>query len=113
MTIVLRLLHIICGVLWVGGVGVLVMFIMPAISATGPIGGQFMQHVAKNTKISVFFPMLGVLTVLSGLGLFWHNQSVSSGTFASSRPGMAYSLGAASAILALIIGGIAAGRGTG
>ena len=57
----------------------------PAIGATGSVGGQFMQHVAKNTKISVFMPALGGLTVLSGIGLFWNDQAASSGTFAGWR----------------------------
>jgi hypothetical protein len=99
-TILFRLIHIICGVMWVGGIGVIAMFVMPSVAATGPAGGQFMQHVVKNTRLTTYLPALGVVTVLSGFGLFWRNTSISSGAFASSRPGMTYSLGAVFAIAA-------------
>src|SRR5947208_2025225 len=109
MTIVLRLLHIIFGVLWVGGIGMLMMFIMPAVGATGAVGGQFMQHLITNSKIPVYLPVLGIITVLSGFALYWNDASMSGGSFASSRAGMTYGLGGAAATLALIIGGIMTG----
>jgi hypothetical protein len=109
MTIVLRLLHIICGVLWVGAVGMMVMFIMPAVGRTGATGGQFMQHLVKHTKFTVYMPILGVITVLAGFGLYYHDMRVSDGTFARSTMGMTYGLGAVSAILALVVGGAVSG----
>jgi hypothetical protein len=109
MTIVLRLLHIIMGVLWVGGIGLLVMFIMPAVGRTGPTGGQFMQHLIRNTKMTAYLPTLGVVTVLSGFGLFWRDMRMSDGAFAASRSGMTYSIGGLAAVITLFVGGIMTG----
>jgi hypothetical protein len=109
MTIALRLLHIICGVLWVGAVGMMVMFIMPAAGRTGAAGGQFMQHLVNKSKVTVYMPMLGLLTVLAGFGLYYQNIRASSGAFARSTMGMTYGFGAATAILALIVGGALTG----
>lgn len=113
MTMVLRLLHIICGVLWVGGAGVMVMFILPAVGATGPAGGQFMQHVVTKTKLTVYLPILGVITVLAGFGLYYHDMSISGGGFGSSRSGMVYGIGGALALVALILGGAMTGSAAG
>jgi hypothetical protein len=109
MTIALRLLHIIAGVLWVGALGLMVMFIMPAVGRTGAAGGQFMQHMVKNTKLTTYMPMLGLVTVLAGAGLYYHNIRLSNGEFARSTMGMVYGIGAVAAILGLIIGGAMTG----
>ena len=37
-----RLLHIFAGVLWVGGVVLIALFVQPTVRAIGPAGGQFM-----------------------------------------------------------------------
>ena len=45
MTIALRLLHIVCGVLWVGALGLMVMFIMLALLAERGIPFLFTSGV--------------------------------------------------------------------
>lgn len=110
VTIVMRLIHIVLGALWVGGVGLLVMFIMPAVARTGPVGGQFMQHMVRNTKVTVYLPILGMFNVLSGLVLIWRDSSASGGTFMKTASGMTYSVGALAAIIALIFGSVMSGR---
>jgi hypothetical protein len=112
-TILFRLLHIVFGVLWVGGLGLLVMFILPAVGALGPVGGQFMQHIIKNTKLTTFMPAIGGVTVVSGFWLYWHDMSVSGGTFGASRQGMTLGLGGLLGTVALIVGGIMTGGSAG
>jgi hypothetical protein len=109
MTIVLRLLHIICGVLWVGALGLLVMFIMPAVGRSGPAGGQFMQYLMSKTKVTTFMPILALVTVLAGIGLFVIDSRGSNGTFARSAMGMTYSIGGLAAVIGFITGGIMTG----
>jgi hypothetical protein len=113
LVIVLRLFHVINAVLWFGGLTLLVMFIVPAIDASGPIGQQFMQQLMRHTKVAVYMPVVGLLTVLSGAGLFWRNSSISAGAFASSVPGMTYGTGGLAAIVALVLGIIMIGRSAG
>ena len=45
--IVLRLIHIVTGVFWVGGSFLLLSYIVPAADAAGPAGGQFMQRLMQ------------------------------------------------------------------
>lgn len=113
LVIVLRLFHVISAVLWFGGLTMLVMFIVPAIDASGPIGQQFMQQLMRHTKVAVYMPVVGLLTVLSGLSLYWRNSSISAGAFASSIPGMTYGTGGLAGIIGLIVGIIMIGRSVG
>jgi hypothetical protein len=113
LVIVLRLAHVISAILWFGGLTMLVMFIVPTIDASGPVGQQFMQQLMRHTKVALYMPVLGLLTVLSGLSLYWRNASISAGAFGSSVPGMTYGTGGLAGIIALIVGIIMIGRQAG
>jgi hypothetical protein len=113
LVIVLRLFHVINALLWFGGLTMLVMFIVPAINTSGPIGQQFMQQLMRHTKVAVYMPVVGLLTVLSGMGLYWRNTSISAGAFGSSIPGMTYGTGGLAGIIALIVGIVMIGRPAG
>ena len=112
MTIVLRLLHIIGGLLWVGGLG-FVMFLIPAVRKTGPAGGQFMQHLVSKTTFPIYMPIVGLVTTLAGFALYWRDMTVSNGSFGASRMGMTYGIGGAAALVALIVGGVMTGGSAG
>jgi len=107
-----RLLHIFAGVLWVGGVVFIALFLQPTVRAIGPAGGQFMGHLLTKTRIAAYFPAVAGLNVLAGLFLFWRNTA-SGGNWASTRSGMTISIGALAAIIAFLIGGVMIGRSMG
>src|SRR5689334_22989420 len=107
-----RLLHIFFGVLWVGGVVMIALFIQPTVAAIGPAGGQFMGHLLTKTRIAAYFPAVAGLNVLAGLFLFWRNTA-SGGNWAATRQGMTISIGALAAIIAFLIGGAMIGRSMG
>jgi uncharacterized membrane protein len=107
-----RLLHIFAGVLWVGGVVMIALFVQPTVRAIGPAGGQFMGHLITKTRIAAYFPAVAGLNVLAGLFLFWRNAT-SGGHWAGTRAGMTYSIGALAAIIAFLIGGVMIGRSMG
>jgi hypothetical protein len=113
LMILFRFVHVVSGILWVGGVLTATMFILPAIRATGPAGGSVMRHLLLNTKFGGYFPSLGGLTVLSGLWMFWHDGNASNGAFYSSNQGITLSIGALGGIIALIVGGAVVGRSFG
>lgn len=113
LVILLRLVHVISAVLWFGGLTMLVFFVVPAIDASGQIGQQYMQQLMRHTKVALYMPVVGMLTVLAGLSLYWRNTSISAGSFASSVPGKAYGVGGLCGILGLIIGIVMIGRPVG
>lgn len=74
----LRLIHIVCGVLWVG-FGVFVALILtPALEELGSDGAKVMPALARR-GIMTMLPLLALLTLLSG---FWLYGIVSGGFFA-------------------------------
>ena len=104
MLLILRLVHILSGAFWAGTAIFTAAFLIPTIRALGPQGGPVMRHIAQVRKLPIYFMVAGILTVLSGIGLY----SISSGGFSNSwmrsGPGITFGIGAALAILAMLVG---------
>ena len=104
MLFILRLIHILAGVFWAGAAIFTAAFLIPTIRAVGPAGGPVMQHLAQVRKLPVFILSAGVLTVISGIGLY----SISSGGFANSwmrsGAGVTFGIGGVLALVALSLG---------
>jgi uncharacterized membrane protein len=113
MMIVLRLIHIVGGVFWVGGMLQTAAFLFPAVRATGAQGGRVMQELIQRRRLPIYMSSAAGLTILSGFVMYGRNAAATNGAWASTRPGIAYGLGGLAAILALAIGaavGASAGR---
>jgi hypothetical protein len=102
--ILLRVVHIGLGVFWAGGVFVTALFLIPTVGAIGPAGVQFMRHLVQVRKYSAIVAASGIITILAGLALYMRMMALTDGTFARGHTGMAYGVGGAFAILALIPG---------
>lgn len=101
--LIARLIHVVGGILWVGAMFFLVVFLGPALEDVGPDAGKVMGALMKR-KLMVFTPVVAILTVLAGLYLYWRVSDGFNSAYMGSRAGMTYGLGAAAAILAFIIG---------
>jgi uncharacterized membrane protein len=104
MMIALRILHILLGVFWAGGAFFSAMFLLPSVRAAGPAGGPVMKQLMEVRKFPIYAMVFGLITVITGLWMYFHDNSISNGSFARSHAGMAYGLGAVTAILTLIVG---------
>ena len=111
-TLLFRLLHIFAGVLWVGGVVLIALFVQPTVQAIGPAGGQFMGYLLTKTRVAAYFPAVAGLNVLAGLFLFWRNTN-GGGHWAGTRQGMTIGIGALAATIAFLVGGVMIGRSMG
>lgn len=69
--IILRLLHITCGVFWGGAAIYLAVFVAPAVKALGPEGGKFMQQLARTNKLPIVMNITSTITILAGVLLIW------------------------------------------
>jgi uncharacterized membrane protein len=67
----MRLIHIFSGVFWAGGTFFMVSVIAPTVQLAGPDGAKFMQQLAARGRMSSRFGIASILTVLSGLLLYW------------------------------------------
>jgi uncharacterized membrane protein len=100
--IVLRIVHILGGIFWLGSGMFTTFFLGPALSTLGPSAGQVMGALQAR-KMFVTLPIVASLTILAGLRLMW----LTSGGFASeyfeSTRGMTFSASGGLAILSFLI----------
>lgn len=106
--IVLRLVHILAGVFWVGATLLVAGFLFPTLRSVGPEGGRFMQQLMQRRRLPVYLAASTALTLLSGLVMYGRIVAATNGAWASSRPGLVFGLGGLTAILAAILGGVVA-----
>jgi uncharacterized membrane protein len=110
VTIILRLIHILAGIFWVGSAFLMAGFLVPAVQQTGREGGRFIQHLMLQRKLPIFLGIAMLLTILSGLTMYARMAAATQGSWAGSGPGMAYGLGGLAAILGAIVGSLYSGR---
>jgi hypothetical protein len=109
ITLLLRLVHILAGIFWVGAIFLIAGFLLPTLRATGREGGRFIQHLMQQRKLPVYLAVAGLLTVLSGFTLYARMVSATHGAWAGTAPGMAYGLGGLSAIIGALVGTLVSG----
>src|SRR5580765_2802503 len=102
--LVLRVVHVLGGILWAGGAIVMSAFILPSVRATQPGSGGFMQHLAGPAGFPKIMSIAGLLTVLAGIGMFVTVSGHFDPIWMRSRHGIALSIGAGIAILAMLEG---------
>ena len=102
--IIARVLHIGAGVFWAGSLLFISRFLNPAVAESGPAGGQVMQAIGKR-GITAAIPASAIITILAGIYLFYRVSAGFDNVYMSSGPGITYSIGGTSAIIALLIGG--------
>jgi hypothetical protein len=102
--LILRAIHILGGVVWAGGAIVAFGFIIPSAKATQPGSNGFMQHFTGPGGFPRMMGIVGIVTVLAGLGMYVTVSGHFDSTWMRSRHGMVLSAGAVIAILALLEG---------
>lgn len=104
ITLLLRLIHILAGVFWVGAMFIMAGFLIPTVQATGEAGGRFMQHLMLRRRLPIFLGTAMGLTVLSGFTMYGRLVAATNGAWAGTRPGIAYGIGSLAAVLAAVLG---------
>jgi uncharacterized membrane protein len=101
--LVLRLLHVVGGIFWVGATLLQGLFLFPALMESGPAAGAVMAGLQKRKLMSIL-PVVAILTILSGARLMMIGSASSGGAYFQSNMGRTLTLGAAAGIIALAIG---------
>lgn len=101
---VLRLLHIVGGVLWVGAMVLMAGFVIPAIRASSPGGGAVMRDLVSNRKLPVYLAVLSWLTILSGATLAWRDAGSMGFRWFEQGMGMMLGIGGILAFIGGMIG---------
>ena len=102
--LILRLVHIIGGVFWVGGALAMNFFISPTLGATGDAGRQFASHLMGKTRFSTFMSSNAFLSVIAGFILYGIDSNWFTSAWQSSGPGIGFGVGALFALVGLVTG---------
>ena len=106
----LRAAHILLAALWLGAAFLLSIFVLPAVRDAGTAGGHFMATLHRR-KLHVFMAASAVLTVLSGVWLYWVLTSGLERAALFSRTGIVFGIGGLCGVLALALGASVIGPG--
>jgi hypothetical protein len=101
--IVLRLVHVVGGIFWVGAILLNSLFLLPAMMEAGPGAGAVMAGLQRRKLMSVL-PLVALLTILAGARLMWIASAGSGDTYFQSATGRTLATGAAAGIIAFLIG---------
>ena len=106
LVIVLRLVHILSGVFWVGSTVFLAFFLGPAVTAIADSGQKLMAHLVTKARISVIISAAAGITVLAGLWLYGIDSGGGTSAWSTSGPGRGFGIGGLFGIIGLIFGGL-------
>jgi hypothetical protein len=99
---ILRVLHILGGVFWVGAAIFVAAFLGPALRVAGPGGNAVMAAIARRLPIAMMLSMSA--TLIAGFLLYWHNARVGGSPWLGSGPGRVFGLGGILALAGGVVG---------
>ena len=102
--VVLRIVHILAGVFWVGAALTTFLFLQPTAREVGPASGPFMAHLAGKKKLVDWVLRAAGLTILAGLLMYWRVTSGLEWDRIKSAYGISLTIGALCAITAFSLG---------
>jgi hypothetical protein len=96
----LRIIHIVAGVFWVGGTLIMTYFVGPTVGAIGEPGQKFIAHLMNNLKFSNRMAAASGLTILAGFILYFRGGTA----LYESRFGIGLGIGAVFALVGFVSG---------
>jgi uncharacterized membrane protein len=109
--IVLRLIHVMGGIFWVGAMMYNTFFLMPAMNAAGPQASGAVSKGLMARHLFTVMPAVAILTMLSGFRLMQITSAGFAATWFQSRSGSTFAMGGLAAIIAFV-GGLLLSRPT-
>ena len=107
--VVLRVIHIVCGVFWAGTAFFNVIVLEPAVNAAGQEGQKTMGAIMR-LGLTMLLGITSGLTMVSGLLLYGKDSSGFTMAWIGSPQGLVLTLGSLTGIAGGIIGGAMGGR---
>jgi len=100
----LRIIHILAGIFWVGSALMMAFFIGPAVGATAEAGQKFVGHLMGNLKFTNRISAAAGLTILAGFILYWIDSDGFTSAWMTSGAGRGFGIGAGFALVGLVVG---------
>jgi uncharacterized membrane protein len=101
--LVLRVVHILGGIFWVGAAIYSTVFLVPALSTMGPTSGQVFAALQKRKLMTTMF-VASLLAILSGLRLLWITSGGMSSAYMATPVGRGFAWSGGIALVAFLIG---------
>jgi uncharacterized membrane protein len=101
--IVARLLHVLLGAFWTGTLIFNALFLVPAIGEAGPDGAKVMAGIIRRRFMDLM-PVVALLTIVSGLWLYWRVSGGFDHHWMHTPTGLAYGAGGLLAMVAFGVG---------
>lgn len=99
--VILRLIHVLGGIFWVGTTMFTSLFLVPALASMGPTAGQVFGGLQRR-KLFLALPIVALLTIASGMRLMTIASGGSPAYFASAT-GRTYSVAGLMAVIAFLL----------
>lgn len=100
--LVLRIVHVLGGVFWLGSGLFTSLFLLPAFAGSGPGAGPVMAGLQRRRLFTVL-PIVALLTILSGVRLMWIGSAGFSPLYFESGMGLTFAVSGALAILGFLL----------
>lgn len=100
--VILRIIHIVGGIFWVGSGLFSAFFLGPALLKAGPAAASQIMGALQQRKLFTWMPAVALLVILSGVRLLTIVSAGNPGWF-SSRSGQTYSISGALAVIAFMV----------
>ena len=104
LLMLLRIVHIVAGVFWVGGSLLTMLFLAPAVAANPQAGQPILQHLVSRGRLSTRLSAAAGLTVLAGLILYLLDSQWLSSPWATSGAGIGFAIGGIFGLVGFITG---------
>jgi len=104
LTIVLRMVHIVGGIFWVGAGLAMNFFFGPTMRATGDAGKQFGGHLMMKTRIVTVMNIAVYSTVVAGLWLYGIDSQWLTSAWMASSSGVGFTIGALFGLVGFVTG---------
>ena len=104
LTLVLRLIHIVGGIFWVGAALTMNFFVGPTLRATGDAGRQFAGHFMTKTRFVMVMNVSVFGSALSGLWLYGIDSRWFSSPWMHSSTGVGFAVGPIFGLIGFITG---------
>jgi uncharacterized membrane protein len=101
--LVLRLVHVLGGIFWLGSGMFTSFFLLPALAGAGPAAGAVMAGLQRR-RLFTLLPTVAVLTMLSGLRLMMITSNGFARSYFATAQGFTFGASGVAAILAFVVG---------
>lgn len=101
--LVLRLVHVLGGIFWVGAMMYMAFFLMPTMAQAGPAAGPVIAGLQQR-KLFVWLPVIAIATLLAGIRLMMLQSDGFSAVYFGTPIGRTYLVSGALAVIAFALG---------